>query len=198
MSLVGFLYANLLILQLFSHPVIVRTGGLYLHTDAPGIHSSYVSRRLASGVTQRLVLRAELFARKHRRPVLRFYGMCSVTYDLWDELYTARCSFMGHAQRRTFDNSARVLDYLSHMGYSRLGPASLLESGRQYRLVMTVDLNPVSRSLLRVVRYWLMEGRGHEPPNVIGRFMGSMLAVKNWKSERSWKMKSSWFGGGGP
>ena len=198
MSLVAFLYANLLILNVFSHPVVVRAGGLYLNEKAPGIHTTYVRRRLASGVTQRLVMRAELFRRGRSRPVLRFYGICRVTYDLWDDIYVTECSFMGHSQRRTFERQASLLAYLSHMGYRRLGPASLLTSGHRYRLVVKVALNPVSRSLLRVLRYWLMEGRGDEPPNVIGRFMGSMLAVKNWKAERSWKSTSPWFGGGTP
>jgi len=117
-------------------------------------------RKLSSGLPMHIVMRAWLFEDGSTTPVALVPRVCTVHYDLWDEVFQMHISEPG----RERDQAAVVVDGVSRScAEARDLPVAQrgqLSAGQAYFLGVIVEVNPVSPDMINQMRQWIARPTG--------------------------------------
>ncbi len=118
-------------------------------------------KKLSSGLPMHIAMRAYMYEDSQSPPApLLAARICTVNYDLWDELFKMHISEPGRPERdlaglldSTIRNCAEARDLA-------LVQRNVLKPGTSYFLGVIVDVNPVSQDMMNQMRQWITRPNG--------------------------------------
>jgi hypothetical protein len=118
-------------------------------------------KKLSSGLPMHIAMRAYLYDdTSSPTSVALAPRICTVNYDLWDELFKMHISEPGRPERdlaglldSTIKNCAEARDLA-------LVQRNVLKPGTSYFLGVIVDVNPVSQDMMNQMRQWITRPNG--------------------------------------
>lgn len=116
-------------------------------------------KKLSSGLPMHVVMRAYVYREGEDTPVALAPRVCSVHYDLWDEVYQMHVS----EPERERDQAAVVEGVIRICSEARDLPVvrrDLLTAGQPYFLGVVVDVNPVSQQMVEQMQRWIARPTG--------------------------------------
>ncbi len=115
--------------------------------------------KLSSGLLMRIVMRAYVYREGEDTPVFLAPRVCTVHYDLWDEVYQLHIS----EPERERDQAAVLEGVIRVCTEARDLPVvrrDLLTAGQPYFLGVVVDVNPVSQAMVEQMQKWIARPTG--------------------------------------
>jgi hypothetical protein len=115
--------------------------------------------KLSSGLLMRIVMRAYVYKEGEDTPVALAPRVCTVHYDLWDEVYQLHIS----EPERERDQAAVLEGVIRVCTEARDLPVvkrDLLTAGQPYFLGVVVDVNPVSQAMVEQMQKWIARPTG--------------------------------------
>jgi hypothetical protein len=175
----NFAWDKTLLRASFSYEDVLRTAA-----DPTG---ALLKAKLSNGLANVLVMRAYLFEVGATSPIALSAKTCSITYDVWDEVYRIKLTSSEGTRdpAATFTppkgNVEGVLKTCAEAQDLPVADRGLLRTGASYFLAVIVDLNPVSEEMLAQLQKWVQRPIGSTaiaPGNALfGAFVG--LFVKS-------------------
>jgi hypothetical protein len=117
-------------------------------------------KKLSSGLVMNIVMRAYVYEDGQSTPVALALRACTVSYDLWDEVFRMHISEPEHDrdQAGLLDGVVRNCAEARDLPVVRRG---LLTAGKPYFLGVEVDVNPVSKEMLEQMQRWIARPTGN-------------------------------------
>jgi len=116
-------------------------------------------KKLSNGLPMHIVMRAYVYKEGEDTPVALAPRVCSVHYDLWDEVYQMHIS----EPERERDQAAVIEGVVRVCSEARDLPVvrrDLLVAGQPYFLGVVVDVNPVSAQMVEQMQRWITRPTG--------------------------------------
>lgn len=153
--------------------------------------------KLQNGLPTTVLMRMTLVAHKKKTPMSFTLRTASVTYDLWDEVYHVVIEVPGKKKKKVIVEKANKAIALTAKVKKHAISIEDVPAGT-YRLRVRVDLNPVSKEVLKGMRSWLdrpvgSSGRLRPGDSFFGSFISFFINKKLQKAERTRKFKSQKF-----
>jgi hypothetical protein len=117
-------------------------------------------KKLSSGLVMNIVMRAYVYEDGQSAPIALALRACTVSYDLWDEVYRMHISEpeRDRDQAGLLDGVVRQCAEARDLPVVRRG---LLTPGKLYFLGVEVDVNPVSKEMLEQMQKWIARPTGN-------------------------------------
>src|SRR5208283_5062014 len=112
-------------------------------------------KKLSSGLPMHIAMRAYVYEdNQSSSSTILAARICTVHYDLWDELFTMHISEPG----RERDLAALLDSTIRNCAEARdlaVVQRSVLKPGTSYFLGVIVEVNPVSQDMMNQMRQWI-------------------------------------------
>ena len=169
-------------------------GAPFVDLSVGGKLERRVREKLRSGLPQTTVIRVLAYKKgKRNRPIAVGVRSCRVVFDLWEERYHVDSLLEGQAPR-LIERETEVIERCLMLRRKRIGDATDFRkfSGRQVYFSAIVELNPVSRSMLRKIRRWLARPSGarQDSDAFFGSFVSLFVNQKVAQAERQARLHS--------
>jgi hypothetical protein len=165
-------------------------GKLWVQLEYPELVDENLKRRLESGLAATVVARAYLVREGTSRADALAVQTVRTAYDLWDEVYVSDVSGDGGA--RVYRDKRRE-DALKRISTLQVALVDQKRLSGQYRVMVVVELNPVSKELLAQVRKWLSRPREGAPldgESYFGSFVSLFVQRKVGEAERVLQLRT--------
>lgn len=134
-------------------------------------------RKLSSGFTTTVILRAYVYEKDGDLPVAFTMATFRVVYDLWDEEYRVRIHDSRGRRNWRFKSRADALKAITEIDGFPLADLDQIDVGKKYYCGMVAELNPVSEERLAEMRRWLTKRAGSTSIDSSSSFFGSFVSV---------------------
>lgn len=116
-------------------------------------------KKLSSGLPMHIAMRAYVYEEGQSTPIELAPRVCTVHYDLWDEVFQMHISEPGRER-----DLAAVLDgAIRNCAEARdlaVVQRNLLKPGQPYFLGVIVEVDPVSQAMINQMRQWIARPNG--------------------------------------
>jgi len=119
-----------------------------------------VRHKLANGTANTIAMRAFVFRDGETNPVLLAVQTCSVTYNVWEDVYTVLVETAGGTTQRSVLNLDGVGRYCAKAQDFPVASRSSLKAGVAHFLGVIVDVNPVSDDIRAQMQRWMRRPLG--------------------------------------
>jgi hypothetical protein len=136
-----------------------------------------LAEKLASGLPNTIVMRAYVFEEGHREPVALAVRTCTVTYDLWDDIYRVKVTDPNGSRNVPKINVDGVLRECAEAHDLPIVDRALLEKGQPHFLGVLVEVNPISPAMLQQIRQWVQRPTGSTGISPGDALFGSFVGI---------------------
>jgi hypothetical protein len=155
-----------------------------------------ITQKLSNGLQNTIALRAFVFEDGSSTPIALAVQQCTVSYDIWDEVYRVTISNPNGQRTHPVVNIAGLMRECAEAHDLPIVDRSLLKPGVAHFLGVIVDVNPVSEAMLTQMRQWVQRPTGSTsigPSSALfGAFVG--LFVRNiGTSDKSLQFRTQTF-----
>jgi hypothetical protein len=137
--------------------------------------------KLSNGLSNVIIMRAYVFEGGATSPVALAVKACSVSYDVWDEVYRIKLTTPDGTLNKAVVNIDGVVRECAAAQDLPIADRSQMRAGASHFLAVIVEVNPVSEAMLAQLQKWVERPMGSTaiaPGNALfGAFVG--LFVKN-------------------
>jgi hypothetical protein len=174
-----------------------QRGVPHLYYSARDLITSEGTRKLDSGLPQRIAVQHFVYAHPGTEPLVVAGHGCKVVYDLWQGVYRVEYEQLGVAsQMLAFRSRAEVLERCLVMRGAPLGEASDYLPGQRLYVAALIQLNPLSNTTVARIRRWLSRPRGEfngDGKAFFGSFVSLFVNDRIGSAERVIRLKSQDF-----
>jgi hypothetical protein len=135
-------------------------------------------KKLSSGLPMHIAMRAYVYEDNQSPPApLLAARICTVNYDLWDEVFKMHISEPGRPER---DLAALLDSTIRNCAEARdlaLVQRNVLKPGTSYFLGVIVDVNPVSQDMMNQMRQWITRPNGSSSITPTNALFGGFVSL---------------------
>ena len=153
---------------------VERTEDLTVSLKIGGLFDYAAFQGLSTGYPSTIEIQTWVYPRDSSEVVAYTRNVRTVTYDLWDEIYTVK--LCKECKPVSVKSPAEALTLLTSVDDWPIAKLVDLPFEDVFQLAIRVDLNPVSKETLAEVRRWLSQGTGGGLDRG-GVFFGSFVSV---------------------
>jgi hypothetical protein len=136
-----------------------------------------LAEKLSSGLPNVILMRAYVFEEGRSEPVALAVRTCTVTYDLWDDIYRVRVSDPNGVRNVPKINVDGVLRECAEAHDLPIVDRAILEKGHPHFLGVLVEVNPISPAMLQQIRQWVQRPTGSTGINPGDALFGSFVGI---------------------
>ncbi len=156
-----------------------------------------IQKQLNSGLKTSILVQISLEIQHSNNPISYWARTIEVTYDLWEEKYHVVREDPSGRSRAIATTKELAIKLASELNNTHIANVKSLPLN-VYRLRVKIETNPVSKEMLKKIRYWLARsqgkgGTGSAPSNYFGSFVGSLVDARIGKADHSIEFVSQWF-----
>ena len=155
----------------------VEHGLVVAEINTPELLDAALRERIKSGLTNRLVIDAQLDPEGLGGPLYRVTRTVEIVFDLWDEHYLVKFEGAGPTQQARLATLDEVAQLLRRPIRVELGAAGACERGRPYRVDATLTVNPVSEQVLERSREMMTSSPGEREGSSARSLFGSVARL---------------------
>ncbi len=119
-----------------------------------------LSSKLSNGLPNVLAMRAYVFEAGGANPIALAAKTCTVSYDVWDEIYRIKLTSPEGSRDTAAVNLDGVLRLCSEARDLPIADRALMKEGVRHFLAVIVDMNPVSGEMLTQLQKWVQRPMG--------------------------------------
>jgi len=136
-----------------------------------------VKKRLSSGISTPVAMRAYLFEDGRTDPVALAARTCSVVYDLWDDVYSVTITDPSGERKFTVINEDGVERRCMEAQDLPIVDRALLKKGKAYFLGVIVEVNPIGADMLKQLKQWVSRPTGATALTAGDALFGSFVGL---------------------
>jgi hypothetical protein len=119
-----------------------------------------IGQKLSNGPTSTIVVRALVLRDGETTPVTLALQTCSVTYDLWEDVYKIKLTTSAATRDLAVANLAGVTRICGKAQDLPIATRSAFKVGVAHFLAVLVDVNPVNAEMRAQMRQWMQRPAG--------------------------------------
>lgn len=156
---------------------IAFDGGALIDLSVEDFATARVRRRLESGLSQTLEVRAYAYRSSGGPPLAIAVRSCRVVFDLWEEVFRVSIATETSEVSVVVGSLDEVVDRCLVLEDLRIGDAERLRpaAGEEIYLALAVQLNPLTPDTVHRIRRWLARPGGAADPS--DTFFGSFVSL---------------------
>jgi hypothetical protein len=165
-------------------PVPVREGSfaekgafLTMTVGLPDVVDDSLRKKLRSGFTSMIVLRAYLFREGQTAPLGLTVRTYRVSWDVWEEVYLVQIEDPQGQLNLKFKTEAEAVAQLARLDSFPLDRLANIPIGVNHFVAVLIEVNPISPELLAQARRWLSRPGGTERLSGGDTFFGSFVSI---------------------
>ena len=159
---------------------------LYASVSFVDLFDARMRKRLSSGFTTTLALRAYLFEVDTERPVALAVRTVKMRFDMWDERYLVKASDSRGVTNESRTTEAEALALAASIRMLPVAPLAVIDPTKVYFLAIRVEVDPTSKEVLEEYTKWITRPGGARPPAGSKSFFGSFVSLfVNPKADRA-------------
>jgi hypothetical protein len=155
-----------------------------------------IRKKLLSGLPTTITTRAYVFREKTTSPTALSAKTCRVVFDLWDEVFRIELSRGGKRRKTVAVNVGGVLRRCAEAHVMPIVRSKLLEPQKRYFIAVLVEVNPLSKKMLKKIKRWVSRPRGAGAvgpgDSLFGSFVG-LFITKVPEADRTLRFRTQTF-----
>jgi hypothetical protein len=142
------------------------------------ISTQPVRNKLSSGLPNTIVVRAYVFEEGVTDPIALATRACTVTYDLWEEVYRVKIEESSSGPREQAVVNVGGVERLCMQAQDLpIVARRYLKKGKQHYLSVIAEVNPISPQTLQQIKQWVSRPTGSTQLTAGDALFGSFVTL---------------------